>query len=43
MKHIRTLTQTPARAQEVTVGQILTFVVSLLSVVATFLTAKEQI
>lgn len=42
MKHLRTLTQTPARAQEITLGQILTFVVSLLSVVATFISAKEQ-
>lgn len=43
MKHLRVVSRTPAKAadDDVTTGQILTFIVNILSVVATTLTGKE--
>ncbi len=43
MKHLTAVSRVPAKAQDddVTTGQILTFIVSILSVVAQTLTSKE--
>ena len=41
MKHLKSVSKTPHRAQDVTVGSILTVIGKLLTVVATFLTTKE--
>jgi len=41
MKHLRTLSRRPARADEVSIGEVLQLIVSLLSVVADALLLKE--
>jgi hypothetical protein len=41
MKHVKTVTKAPRRAQAVTPGSVLTVIGQLLTVFATFLTTKE--
>lgn len=42
MKHISVISQRPAKAQDVTAGQILSVIVNLLGVIAQALVAKES-
>ncbi len=41
MKHVKTVSKAPRRAQAVTPGSILTVIGQLLTVFATFITTKE--
>ena len=40
-KHLRRLTATPARADDVTVGQVMALLMRLLDIVTPFVLAKE--
>ena len=43
MKHVRTLSRKPARADEVSIGEMLDLIVNLLSVLADALLLKEGV
>jgi hypothetical protein len=42
MRHISAISRRPAKAQDITAGQILTVIVGILGVLAQALTAKEN-
>ena len=42
MRHISAISRRPAKAQDITAGQILTVIVGILGVLAQALTAKES-
>lgn len=43
MKHLKSISRTPSRAQNLTPGQILSFIAEILAVVAETILAKETV